>query len=224
MAAGEDGVERIGFDRRVADDLQKLLVAPDVVFVRGDVEIAGDQVPALEDRVGEPGLELVEKAQLVLELRVDLGVRLVAAGRGDQVAIRWLGRDGRRELLTFDWLASMSARFANVLESLGVGPGERVVMVTGRIPELYVAVLGTLRHRAVSCTLFSAFGPEPIRQRLALGDARVLVTTEAIHRRKIAGIRIRGGVRRDRGRGREAAMREDDARVSGREIRHLLPP
>jgi acetyl-CoA synthetase len=52
-------------------------------------------------------------------------------------------------------------------------------------------VLGTLKHRSVACTLFSAFGPEPIRQRMEIGDARVLVTTAAIYRRKVAELRER---------------------------------
>ncbi len=43
--------------------------------------------------------------------------------------------------------------------------------------------------KACLCTLFSAFGPEPIRARMAIGEARVLVTTEALYRKKIAGIR-----------------------------------
>ena len=54
--------------------------------------------------------------------------------------------------------------------ALGVGRGERVFVLAGRIPELYVAALGTLKHGSVFCPLFSAFGPEPIGQRLALGD------------------------------------------------------
>jgi acetyl-CoA synthetase len=41
----------------------------------------------------------------------------------------------------------------------------------------------------VFCPLFSAFGPEPIRQRLARGGGRVLVTTEALYRRKVEGLR-----------------------------------
>jgi acetyl-CoA synthetase len=52
-----------------------------------------------------------------------------------------------------------------------------------------IAVLGALKHRAVACPLFSAFGPEPVRQRLDRGDARVLVTTEALYRRKVASLR-----------------------------------
>jgi acetyl-CoA synthetase len=91
--------------------------------------------------------------------------------------------------LTYGDLRRLTNRFANVLTGLGVGKGNRVFLLAGRIPELYVGVLGALKNRSVACTLFSAFGPEPIRQRLALGDGRVLVTTEALYRRKVAGIR-----------------------------------
>jgi acetyl-CoA synthetase len=115
--------------------------------------------------------------------------RHLAAGRGDHVAIRWWGRDGERRDLTYADLTEQSARFAGVLEGLEVGAGEKVFLLTGRRPELYVSVLGALRHRSVVCTLFAAFGPEPIRQRLALGDGRVLVTTPTLYRRKVAGFR-----------------------------------
>ena len=77
-----------------------------------------------------------------------------------------------------------------MLDALGVKRGERVFVLAGRIPELYVAALGTLKHGAVFCPLFSAFGPEPIEQRLRLGDARVLVTTTALYRRKVAELRV----------------------------------
>jgi acetyl-CoA synthetase len=59
------------------------------------------------------------------------------------------------------------------------------------VPELYIGVLGTLKRRAVACTLFSAFGPEPVRQRLELGDGRVLVTTRVAYRQKVAEARER---------------------------------
>ena len=40
------------------------------------------------------------------------------------------------------------------------------------------------------CPLFSAFGPEPIHQRLSIGEGNVLLTTEALYsRRKIAELR-----------------------------------
>ncbi len=64
-------------------------------------------------------------------------------------------------------------------------------MLAGRIPELYLAVLGALKARCVVSPLFSAFGPEPIATRLELGEARALITTEALYARKVAGLRDR---------------------------------
>ena len=109
--------------------------------------------------------------------------------RADHVALRFLDRDGVAEDITYADLATRSSQFANVLTRLGVGPGDRVFTLAGRVPELYVAAMGTLKAKAVFCPLFSAFGPDPIRQRLSRGDGRVLVTTAALYRKKVAAIR-----------------------------------
>ncbi|MFD6912300.1 acetate--CoA ligase [Streptomyces virginiae] len=111
--------------------------------------------------------------------------RHLAAGRGGREALRCLAADGTVTHLTYAELGGLTGRFANVLTALGVGRQERVFTLLGRCPELYTTVLGTLRSARVLCPLFSAFGPEPVRQRLQLGDARVLVTTEALYRRKV---------------------------------------
>jgi acetyl-CoA synthetase len=105
------------------------------------------------------------------------------------VAIRWLSKAGRTRELSYGELRDLTNRFANVLEDLGVGAGERVFLLLGRVPSLYVAALGALKHRAVVSPLFSAFGPEPIRQRLELGEGRVLVTSRRLYERKVAAIR-----------------------------------
>ncbi len=107
----------------------------------------------------------------------------------DRVALRWLGREGEVRDLTYGELRDLSNRFANALLRLGVGAGDRVYVLAGRIPELYVAALGTLKNRGVFCPLFSAFGPEPVRARLEIGGAKVLVTTESLYERKVAPIR-----------------------------------
>ncbi|WP_460072906.1 acetate--CoA ligase [Streptomyces sp. YKOK-I1] len=112
--------------------------------------------------------------------------RHVAAGAGDKAALRCVARDDSVSTVTYAELARRTARFANVLRSLGVGRGDRVFTLLGRCPELYTTVLGTLKNTGVLCPLFSAFGPDPVEQRLRLGDARVLVTTAALYRRKVA--------------------------------------
>ncbi len=110
---------------------------------------------------------------------------------GGRDAIRWIGRNGARRTFTFRDLKAETSRFANALGSLGVGPGEGVFVLAGRVPELYVAVLGALKAKCVVTPLFSAFGPEPIAARLGLGDGRALVTTPSLYRRKVAGLRGR---------------------------------
>ncbi|WP_332814374.1 acetate--CoA ligase [Ramlibacter sp.] len=112
-------------------------------------------------------------------------------GRGERAALRCIARSGERRELSFRALAEETSRFANALESLGVEPGERVFVMMGRVPELHVAVLGALKARCVVTPLFSAFGPEPIAARAAMADARVLVTTPELYRRKVQGLRER---------------------------------
>jgi acetyl-CoA synthetase len=115
--------------------------------------------------------------------------RHAAGPRGDHVAIRWLDKRGDARDYTYRELRELTDRFANVLDGLGLARGERVFALAGRLPELYVAALGTLKQGGVFCPLFSAFGPEPIRARMTIGRARVLVTTEALYRRKVLALR-----------------------------------
>lgn len=115
--------------------------------------------------------------------------RHAAGPRSAKVAIRWLGKSGERRELTYRDLAEATNRFANALLAFGVRPGERVFVLMGRLPELYVAVLGALKARCVVSPLFSAFGPEPIATRVEMGDGRVLVTTPALYRRKVESVR-----------------------------------
>ncbi|WP_236792954.1 acetate--CoA ligase [Amycolatopsis sp. GM8] len=115
--------------------------------------------------------------------------RYAAGPRRDHVALRWVDRYDRAEEFTYAELAERSNRFANLLGRLGVPRGERVFTLLGRVPELYIAVLGTLKAECVLSPLFTTYGTEPIRERLRLGEAGVLVTSPEIYRRKVRGIR-----------------------------------
>jgi acetyl-CoA synthetase len=103
----------------------------------------------------------------------------------DRTALRFVARERPAVDLSFAALERLTARFANVLGSLGVVRGDRLFVLAGRIPELYVAVLGALRAGVVVTPMFSAFGPEPIATRINLGAGRVLVTTDSLYRRKV---------------------------------------
>ena len=115
--------------------------------------------------------------------------RHVAAGRGERLAIRFLAKSGSASDFSYADLTHLANKFANVLGELGLRRGERVFTLLGRVPALYATALGTWKFGAAFSPLFSAFGPEPTLSRLLIGDARVLVTTAAFYKKKVAPVR-----------------------------------
>ncbi|GAB5079116.1 acetate--CoA ligase [Arthrobacter sp. AD-310] len=115
--------------------------------------------------------------------------RHAAGPRAHHPALRFVRADGSTRSMSYAELAGQTNRFAAVLDQLGIGRGDRIFSLTGRSPELYVAVLGTFKNASVFCPLFPAFGPEPVRQRLQLGSGRALITTTTLYRRKVRQIR-----------------------------------
>jgi acetyl-CoA synthetase len=111
--------------------------------------------------------------------------RHVLRGDGGKLALRWISREDTVRDFTYENLKSASNRFANMLAGYSIAKGDRVFSLLGRIPELYFGAIGTLKNGSVFSPLFSAFGPEPIKARMMIGDARALVTTEAFYRRKL---------------------------------------
>ncbi|MSQ41151.1 MAG: acetate--CoA ligase [Dehalococcoidia bacterium] len=103
--------------------------------------------------------------------------------RRDQAALLWEGRNGEQEQYTFDQLKEESNRFANVLKGLGIKKGDRVFLFLERIPELYIALFGVLKVGAIAGPLFSAFGPDPVRDRLNNSGTVLLVTSPDLRRR-----------------------------------------
>jgi len=99
------------------------------------------------------------------------------ADRRGQVALYQVDTDGDLSKTTFWELSQRSNAFANVLDDLGVEPGDRVVSYMPRIPEHYVALLGTLKHGAVWGSVNERYGPDGIAYRLDDCDASVVVTT-----------------------------------------------
>jgi acetyl-CoA synthetase len=166
--------------RPIAKELSALKVLPNLVhYETARREFSWRRAREELDGLPGGGLNIAYEA-------VD---RHVLRGSGDRPALRFVGKTDAVRELTYSMLAEETNRFANVLRRLGIGKGDRVFVLAGRIPELYIAALGTLKNGSVFCPLFSAFGPEPIHTRLALGEGRVLVTTETLYRRKVATLR-----------------------------------
>ena len=138
--------------------------------------------------------------------------RHAAGARRNRVALRWLSKDGTRRDFTYADLRDETSRFANVLKALGVGKGDPVAVLAGRIPELYIAALGTLKNGSVFTPLFSAFGPEPIQSRINIARAKVLVTTDALYRKKVEALRALAAEPRARAARRRRRVRPEAVR------------
>lgn len=115
--------------------------------------------------------------------------RHVNEGLSKKVALRWIAKDLHREDFTYQDIAELTNRFANLLGSLKLVKGDRVFSLLGRVPELYITALGTLKAGCVYSPMFSAFGPEPVKARMEIGEAKVLVTTALLYKRKVMPIR-----------------------------------
>jgi len=125
----------------------------------------------------------------IADLAVDRHVR---DGNGDRVALRFIERDhgdvDDPVDITYAMLARRTNRYADAMRRRGFPDGTGVATLAGRIPDLYVAALGTLKAHGTFTPLFSAFGPDPIAQRMNKGRIRILVTTPLLYRRKVAPI------------------------------------
>jgi acetyl-CoA synthetase len=162
--------------------IEEFRVRPNMLdYRKGCESFAWEAIRAELNGLASGGLNIAHEAV----------VRHAAGARSKQLALRWLSKSGATKDFTFGDLHQETNRFANVLVELGIQKGERVFVLAGRIPELYIAALGTLKNGSVFCPLFSAFGPEPVHERLSLGDARVLVTTEKLYQKKVAHLRRR---------------------------------
>ncbi|SEJ64849.1 acetyl-CoA synthetase [Azotobacter beijerinckii] len=124
-----------------------------------------------------------------LNLAFEAVDRHAAGPRRTHVALRLLGRGERRREVSYGELGRLTSRFANLLTTLGIKPGARLFVLCNRGLELYLGVLGGLKCGCVVAPLFSAFGPEPLETRLRLGEGEVLLTSEALYRRKVAALR-----------------------------------
>jgi acetyl-CoA synthetase len=140
--------------------------------------------PQVRDELQTGRGEALNMARLAVD-------RHAGGPREQHTALRFIAAGGAVRDLSYADLKQQTDRFAAALAGLGLGRGDRLFVLAGRIEPLYVAVLGALKNGCVVAPLFSAFGPEPIATRMDIGQARVLVTTAALYRRKVEALRGR---------------------------------
>ncbi|WP_246067671.1 acetate--CoA ligase, partial [Paenibacillus koleovorans] len=102
--------------------------------------------------------------------------RHAEGARANKIALHYSDAN-RDESYTFAQMKANSNKFGNVLRKLGVGKGERVFIFMPRTPELYFALLGSLKVGAIVGPLFEAFMETAVRDRLDDSQAIAIITT-----------------------------------------------
>ena len=111
----------------------------------------------------------------------------VDKGFGDNLSMIWLGKNGEEEKYTYSDFKEESDKFAQVMVNLGMQKGDRVFIFMDRLPELYFAAMGILKAGGIIAPLFSAFGPDPVKDRMLDAGATYLITSPDL-RSKISSI------------------------------------
>jgi acetyl-CoA synthetase len=101
-------------------------------------------------------------------------------GRRNKVALYAIGADNSIEKYTFQDIYEQSNKMANALRELGVKKGDRVFVFLPRVAELYTTTIAIAKLGAIAGPLFSAFGPDALRDRLQDSGAIVIVTNPAL--------------------------------------------
>ncbi|MEJ7689522.1 MAG: acetate--CoA ligase [Nocardioidaceae bacterium] len=110
--------------------------------------------------------------------------RHVEEGRGDRVALHWIGEpaDDTRTL-TYADLQDEVCKAANALVELGVETGDLVAIYMPMIPETVIAMLACARLGAPHTVVFGGFSADALSGRIQDCDARVVITADGGYRR-----------------------------------------
>ncbi len=110
--------------------------------------------------------------------------RHVEAGRGDKVALHWIGEptEEKRDV-TYAQLHREVCQAANALLGLGLRRGDTVAIYLPMIPEAVVAMLACARIGAPHSVVFGGFSAEALHSRIEDAKARVVITADGGYRR-----------------------------------------
>ncbi|MDO5090939.1 MAG: acetate--CoA ligase [Cardiobacteriaceae bacterium] len=103
--------------------------------------------------------------------------------RGRQTALIFEHNEkGKAYRVSYRELHTQVCKFANVLKSLGIEKGDRVVLYLPMIEEAAVAMLACARIGAVHSVVYGGFSPEALADRINDAEAKVVITADAGYR------------------------------------------
>jgi acetyl-CoA synthetase len=109
--------------------------------------------------------------------------RHLTSWRKNKAAIIWEGEPGESRTLTYQELHREVCKFANVMKTLNVKKGDRVVLYMPLVPELAIAMLACARIGATHSVIFGGFSAQALIDRITDAEAKLVVTADGGYRR-----------------------------------------
>jgi len=97
----------------------------------------------------------------------------------DRTALWIVEEDGAEQKVTFAEMADRSDHVATWLGQLGVGKGDRVILMLGNQVELWETMLAVAKLGAITMPTTAALGPADLADRIERGGARFVIANAA---------------------------------------------
>ncbi len=97
---------------------------------------------------------------------------------GDKIALRWRNADDSWGEWTFKDYADKACRIAASLKGLGVGPGDRVVLMMRNRPEFHIADVAVLLCGATAVSVYNSSAPEQVEYLVGHCKAKVAIVED----------------------------------------------
>src|SRR2546430_1143563 len=104
---------------------------------------------------------------------------VIAAEHPDRPALRILSDDGSDVSLSYGTLSARSAQVAGWLRGLGVGRGDRVLLMLGNVAPLWEIILAAMQLGAVIIPASTLLQPADLVDRVSRGQVRHVITDVA---------------------------------------------
>jgi acetyl-CoA synthetase len=100
----------------------------------------------------------------------------VIASGNDQTALRVVDDAGADQSLTYAQLSRRSSQVASFLSALGIGPGDRMLLMLGNVVPLWETMLAAIKLGAVVIPTTTLLQRNELRDRLDRGCVKAIVT------------------------------------------------
>ena len=109
----------------------------------------------------------------------------VERGLGAKTALKLIDKDENLSEFTFAHLTDLSNQAANLLASLGLRKGDRIMLLLSKTIEMHAVFLGALKLGLVSCILFNSIGEDSIVERVKDTNTKAIISTSRMNFRLV---------------------------------------